>query len=649
MSRESSLKALNRALSDIGGSPRPGQETMVSAICDALAAPENLLVQAGTGTGKSLGYLIPLMDFAMSRDERVLVSTATKNLQHQILTKDAPVAADAIEATSGRRPRVALLKGWNNYLCNYRLGGGYPLEGTLFDMGPEQSEDEEGTHTTEMGAQILRLRSWAGDTETGDRDELDPGVDDRAWSQVSVSSLECLGKQCPMIDNCFPQMARELAQDADVVVTNHSLLGINALGEGDLFGPIGALAVDEAHELADRVREQASVSLSVKMLSRISRRLRSLASMDTSALESVGAQLDSVIRTLPTGLLDDRAPLSGILSSFDSACRDLETQSSAQQLEATAKVMVKSLLDQLAQVGVAWGRDPEKSVTWIEQDDDRGLSELVIAPLHVAPALAEHAFGEKPTILTSATLRLGDSFEPLAYKTGVMMAPLPWKGIDVGSPFDAAKQGILYIAASLPAPRPEGPSVESLEHMSRLLRASGGGALVLFSSWKGARAGAEQLRADGMKDVMLQGEDSLSTLIKRFRRERDSVLVGTMSLWQGVDVVGDACRLVVIDKIPFPHPHNPMVKALTRDADRQRQNGFWQVSVNHAALMMAQGAGRLLRSHEDRGVVAVLDSRLATRNYGAYIRASMPKLWPTHDIDVACSALERLQADLPEK
>lgn len=311
MSRESSLKALNRALTDIGGSPRPGQETMVSAICDALAAPENLLVQAGTGTGKSLGYLIPLMDFAMSRDERVLVSTATKNLQHQILTKDAPVAADAIEATSGRRPRVALLKGWNNYLCNYRLGGGYPLEGTLFDMGPEQSEDEEGTHTTEMGAQILRLRLWAGDTETGDRDELDPGVDDRAWSQVSVSSLECLGKQCPMIDNCFPQMARELAQDADVVVTNHSLLGINALGEGDLFGPIGALAVDEAHELADRVREQASVSLSVKMLSRISRRLRSLASMDTSALDSVGAQLDSVIRTLPTGLLDDRAPLSG--------------------------------------------------------------------------------------------------------------------------------------------------------------------------------------------------------------------------------------------------------------------------------------------------------------------------------------------------
>ena len=172
---------------------------------------------------------------------------------------------------------------------------------------------------------------------------------------------------------------------------------------------------------------------------------------------------------------------------------------------------------------------------------------------------------------------------------------------------------------------------------------------MLFSSWKGARAGAEQLRADGMKDVMLQGEDSLSTLIKRFRRERDSVLVGTMSLWQGVDVVGDACRLVVIDKIPFPHPHNPMVKALTRDADRQKQSGFWQVSVNHAALMMAQGAGRLLRSHEDRGVVAVLDSRLATRNYGAYIRASMPKLWPTHDIDVACSALERLQADLPEK
>ena len=188
-----------------------------------------------------------------------------KNLQHQSLTKDAPVAADAIEATSGRRPRVALLKGWNNYLCNYRLGGGYPLEGTFstWDLSKAKTKREpiplkwahrsfgfdRGLETPEQGTAMSLTR-----------------VDDRAWSQVSVSSLECLGKQCPMIDNCFPQMARELAQDADVVVTNHSLLGINALGEGDLFGPIGALAVDEAHELADRVREQASVSLSVKML-----------------------------------------------------------------------------------------------------------------------------------------------------------------------------------------------------------------------------------------------------------------------------------------------------------------------------------------------------------------------------------------------
>lgn len=646
MSRESSLKALTRALTQIGGAPRTGQETMVSEICEALDETENLLVQAGTGTGKSLGYLIPLMDFAMNRNERVLVSTATKNLQHQILTKDAPVAADAVEATVGKRPRVALLKGWNNYLCSYRLGGGYPLEGTLFDMDASEDEDEDLGHTSELGAQILRLRSWAAQTETGDRDELDPGVDDRAWSQVSVSSLECLGKQCPMIEDCFPQAARALAQDADLVVTNHSLLGIDALSDGDLFGPIGALAVDEAHELADRVREQASVSVSVKMLARISRRLRSLASMDTAALESVGAQLDSVIRTLPADLLDDRSPLTGILSAFDSACRDLETQLGSLQVDAAAKVLVRSLLDELSQVADAWGRDPEKSVTWIEHHDERGLSELVIAPLHVAPALAERAFGDKPAILTSATLRLGDSFDALAYKTGIMMAPLPWKGVDVGSPFDAAKQGILYIAASLPAPSPSGPSQESLEHMSRLVRSSGGGALVLFSSWKGARAGVEQLRADGVPDVMFQGEDSLSALVRRFRRERDSVLVGTMSLWQGVDVVGDACRLVVIDKIPFPHPHNPMVKALTRDAVRQRQNGFWQVSVIHAALMMAQGAGRLLRSHEDRGVVAVLDSRLATKNYGSFIQASMPKLWPTHDIDVVSGALERLRDEL---
>ena len=277
MSLTTAKQALSAAVREMGGQVRSGQERMLDEICSALEAPEHLLVQAGTGTGKSLGYLIPLMDFAVSRDERVLVSTATLNLQHQILTKDAPVAAQAIEDVHGRRPRVALLKGWNNYLCTFRLGGGYPLEGTLFDVPSQRDDDDEAAPVSELGAEIVRLRRWASQTETGDRDELDPGVSDRAWSQVSVSRVECLGKQCPMFDGCFPQAARETAQEADVVVTNHSLLGISALSDSDLFGQIGALAVDEAHELAERVREQATVAVSLKSMTRISRRLRSLA------------------------------------------------------------------------------------------------------------------------------------------------------------------------------------------------------------------------------------------------------------------------------------------------------------------------------------------------------------------------------------
>ena len=213
------------------------------------------------------------------------------------------------------------------------------MEGTLFDVPNQRDDDDEAAPASELGAEIVRLRRWASQTETGDRDELDPGVSDRAWSQVSVSRLECLGKQCPMIDDCFPQVARETAQEADVVVTNHSLLGISALSDSDLFGPIGALAVDEAHELAERVREQASVAVSLKSMTRISRRLRALASVDTDALDHVAAQLDAALQSFQAGLMTDRTSLKPVMSALDTAKRDLDTQISALQLEAATKVL----------------------------------------------------------------------------------------------------------------------------------------------------------------------------------------------------------------------------------------------------------------------------------------------------------------------
>lgn len=227
-----------------------------------------------------------------------------------------------------------------------------------------------------------------------------------------------------------------------------------------------------------------------------------------------------------------------------------------------------------------------------------------------------------------------------------MVSHVPWHGIDVGSPFDVARQGVIYVARHLPVPGREGPSGEALDELVALTQAAGGGVLALFSAWRGLKAGARALREGTSLDVYVQGEETTSALVSRFRNERDSCLVGTLSLWQGVDVVGPSCRLVVIDRIPFPHPDNAVFQALQNDAAKRGVSGFGAVALPHAALLMAQGAGRLLRSSQDQGVVAVLDPRLVTKSYGSFIRATMPQMWPTTDSRIVVQALERLAASL---
>ena len=304
---------LDVAVGALGGARRDGQHAMARAVAESLRSGEHLLVQAGTGTGKSLGYLVPAVRHAVHTDERVVVSTATLALQRQVLTRDLPLVADALAPHLPRRPDVALLKGWHNYLCLHKVDGGYPADdqGSLFDL-PEKAGAAEhpsagASGPGALGQQVLRLREWAEQTDSGDRDDLVPGVSDRAWRQVSVTSLECLGSACPKLDECFPERARGLAREADVVVTNHAMLGIAASGSPNVLPEHQVLVVDEAHELADRVTTQATVELSLPVVQHAARVARRNGAPSTD-LEAAGEALAAVLVPLREGRFPNGLP-----------------------------------------------------------------------------------------------------------------------------------------------------------------------------------------------------------------------------------------------------------------------------------------------------------------------------------------------------
>ena len=654
------LDVLDTAVRTMGGSPRQGQTTMAREVAQTLADGTHLLVQAGTGTGKSLGYLVPAMVHAVQAGARVVVSTATLALQRQILTKDAPLAADAVEQVTGTRPEVALLKGWQNYLCRHRLDGGYPPEedeAALFGVGDAIAQPAAGHGSdASLGEQVVRLREWAARTDTGDRDDLVPGVSQRAWAQVSVSRAECLGQSCPLKSECFPELARAAASRADLVVTNHAMLGVVVAGNPGVLPDHRVLIVDEAHELADRIRSQGTIALSAAAVARTAATARKHASVLVSELESAGQTLQLALAELPDGRLEAPLPtaLHDALVLLDGAARqvasDVRDQARALGRDrsseaagglAVARTAVADLVDALDRMtsdSVAQGRD----VAWIERPRmGAEPPRLLLAPIEVAGSVAGHLLNGRASVMTSATLALGDSFDPMARSLGLTLAEQPWRGLDVGSPFDYPRQGILYVAAHLPRPG-SGISEAALDEMLALVEASEGGMLGLFSSRRAAQEAAEVLRGATDLPVYAQGDDQLPTLVRAFAEDEAACLVGTLSLWQGVDVPGRTCRLVVIDRIPFPRPDDPVAQARTDAVVASGGNGFMSVSATHAALLLAQGAGRLIRRSQDRGVVAVLDSRLRTARYGGFLTRSMPALWPTTKPDVVRAALRRL-------
>ncbi|SDY08529.1 ATP-dependent DNA helicase DinG [Micromonospora pattaloongensis] len=679
-----------------GGAARPGQQQMAAAIEHAVSSREHLLVQAGTGTGKSLAYLAP----ALTVDGPVVVSTATLALQSQLVDHDLPRLAEAVEPVLGRRPTFAVLKGRHHYLCLARLDNSNEdePEDTLFDA-PAPAGTKWLGEAGRLGKQIQRLRDWALETDTGDRDELDPGVDDQAWRLVSMPARECVGAaRCPYGDECFAEASRARAREADVVVTNHSLLAVDMLAGRHIVPPHKLLIVDEAHELADRVSSAAQAELVPELIDRAARRARPLLPADSAELlVEAGDALAVGLAETPGGRLTAGLPpaLREACTLLDAATRaGLEAigDIKADDPDPVRKQQAKAVLDELSTTTQRLLEEADHDVAWVEKPEGAGAGRraLVVAPLSVAGTLATHLYDERTVVATSATLALGGRFDTVARALGLGPAPAPdpspaaaalataaggrrvpaasdrddrraatraerdghgategpgWRSLDVGSPFDYPRQGILYVAAHLPRPAASGLPDAAGEELLKLVGTLGGRTLGLFSSRRAAQQAAELLRAKTDLPVLLQGEESLPLLVRRFREDRSSCLFGVMSLWQGVDVPGDACQLVVIDRLPFPRPDEPLAAARAAAVDAGGGSGFAAVSVPIAAVRLAQGVGRLIRATGDKGVVAVLDSRLETaRGYGAFLRRSLPPFWYTTRPDVVHGALQRLAA-----
>ncbi|HYO86148.1 MAG TPA: ATP-dependent DNA helicase [Dermatophilaceae bacterium] len=648
---------LRAAVTDLGGSERPGQHRMVAAVSLAAHAGRHLLVQAGTGTGKSLGYLVPALVHAVDNGTPVVVATATLALQGQIVERDLPQVASCLAGPLGRELTYAVWKGRRNYLCRNKLLGGYPSdEDTLLPAAAVAHP------SSRLAAQVMRLREWAEHTQTGDRDDLVPGVSEPAWRQVSVSARECLGPRCPMAAECFVEMARNSARQSDVVVTNHAFLAVDAVEGRHLLPAHDLLIVDEAHELADRVTAAITDELGAAAVATVVRKVGRLAATDdlTAAVE----QLDRVLSGLPHGRLDPlpeplavglgvlrdaaRAVLSGLNSASPAAGAagkpvarsGADAGGNAEGGRAVARAAVEEVFDVAARLLQQRPLD----VVWIGGDAASG-SRVRVAPLSVSDLLRERLFADRTVVLTSATLELGGSFTAIAATLGLTGQDAPdWDGLDVGSPFDYRRQAIAYVAAQLPPPGRDGPSDQALDEIEALIRAAGGRTLGLFSSARAAVTAAQEMRRrlGGDLEILCQGEDQTATLVRRFARTPSTCLFGTLSLWQGVDVPGPSCQLVLIDRIPFPRPDDPLASARARAVTRSGGNGFMAVSATHAALRLAQGSGRLIRRGTDRGVVAILDPRMVTARYAGFLQASLPPFWPTTDRTVVLEALTRL-------
>ena len=663
--------ALDAAVVAIGGAPRDGQIEMAEAVANALSDRHHLLVQAGTGTGKSLAYLVP----ALVHGKKVLVATATLALQRQLIERDLPKIKGALEKELKRDISFAIYKGVGNYVCLQKMNN-----------APDDPESQAVLEISSLESDAKRLRAWAQSKgATGDRDDA-PDVDRRVWAANSVSGRECMGADdCPSGSKCFAALAKAKAQTADIVVTNHTLLAIEIVDSHPILPERDAIILDEAHEFMDRTTQAVTEELTAARVLRAANMAKKhMPGKASDAFNKAAEKFAAAIGDYADDLKADPAKagrLDKLPSQLEAPLRAVKEAVSAVSalIAADAEIIdpnsmaerarVKGALNEINQSATKLLKPGHTHVLWFEPT----YSTLYLAPLAVSDVLRGNLLTQTPVIATSATLTVGKSFDAIAKNIGFviagkndeedeadeseadekgMMDPANLQILDVGSPFDFANQGMLYLPKDLPEPGRDGPSKEALTELGELIEAAGGRTLALFSSWRGVEMADEHLRkvlAELKLPIITQRRgDSVGPLVEKFAKDERSILLGTISLWQGIDVPGPACTLVAIDRIPFPRPDEPVLSARAAEADAAGGSGFMQISLPRAALLLAQGTGRLIRSLDDRGVVAILDSRIVNKRYGSILLNSMPPFWRTHDGEVIKEALRRLDTQYLE-
>jgi ATP-dependent DNA helicase DinG len=653
--------ALDAAVSAIGGKPREGQIEMAEAVANALTDRHHLMVQAGTGTGKSLAYLVP----ALVHGRKVLVATATLALQRQLVERDLPAVVPALEKQLGREITYAIYKGVGNYICLAKMNSEEP-----------DPDSELLMEASFLEKDAKRLHAWARSKDvSGDRDDA-PEVDRRVWAANSLSGRECVGADtCAWGSGCFAAKAKAKAQDADVVVTNHTLLAIEIVDAHPILPERDAVIIDEAHEFMDRTTQAVTEELTSARVMRAAAMARKYmpgktADAFTNAADSFYDAMNDYgddvkgdfskqgrLQEIPQSL---EHPIRKIRETATAVAQTLNSDEEILEPDALAeRARVKGAVQEIATIAGKLLKMGDTHVLWYEPT----FSTLYLAPLSVSHVLRSNLLTQSPVIATSATLTVGNGFDAMAKSIGFIVGedgdqevkdgdidPANLQTMDVGSPFDFANQGMLYLPKHLPEPTRDGTSPQVLEELGELIDAAGGRTLALFSSWRGVEAADAYLR-NVLKErpisiITQKRGDAVAPLVERFAKDETSVLLGTMSLWQGVDVPGNSCILVVIDRLPFPRPDEPVLAARSALADNSGGSGFMQVSVPRAALLLAQGAGRLIRSIDDRGVVAIMDSRIVTKRYGNILLNSMPPLWRTNDKQVVRDSLSRLAASM---
>ncbi len=613
-----------------GGEHRPGQEAMSRRIAEAIEEGSHLVIRAGTGTGKSLAYLVP----AILSGQRTIVATATKALQDQLAGKDLPFLVEHL----GHQFNFAVLKGRSNHVCRQRLD-------EVAESEAQQALD--GLAETANADELQAIAAWADTTETGDRADLPIQPTPATWAAVSVGSHECPGAvKCPRGGDCFSEKARSAAAGADVVVTNLHLYGIDVATDGMILPEHDLAILDEAHQTEDVLAQACGFELRGGRFTALVRNARSILT-GSRAIEDVnnlvGHLVDALAGHVGRRLVpaDDgdlrsalelaRSRLAGLRSELMNVPTTGPGDVAARRARALQTLGTLSG-DVDAALNLDGGPMPGAKVAWVEGRADRPV--LHVAPVEVGEVLNQKLWGDRTVILTSATVPAN-----LADRLG--MTDHPHRFEDVGSPFDFDRQALLYCATSLPDPREADYRAACHDEIERLAVAAGGRMLALFTSRRALDEAVEALRDRLPWTVLHQDDLPKPLLMARFAEDETSCLFGTKGLWHGIDVPGTSLSLVVIDRIPFPRPDDPLLSARR---DLVGNGAFREIDLPRAATELAQGAGRLIRTGDDIGVVAVLDRRLATnRSYRWDLLEAMPPMARTSDPQEVVSFLEGLR------